>query len=726
MADKELSFSISIEGISNEATEISKLTIQLQALKKERAELMKQASQPGHIASNEEKLKLAAYTKEIETQTSRQRELKKVIDSAPDSLSRMRVELSKLKQEYANASAAVREKMAPAVNKLNDEIKASEEAIGVHTRNVGNYKDSLVSGFDAVTGAIGGVTGQLGNLFTSFMTTGGMMGGFTAGVGLLVTAWKQAHENMELYLESADKLLYGAAGFETDVEKARKDTQKRALGQIAEGEKQIEYALRQLSLQEDLNDEQKEFLNGLKAGGEEIRKAGQELYNQVSAYDLTSKHTKNKLDWQVKYNLLLQEQERLNDERLAKETEWESLQAQLMKQRVIVTDQASTTTEQIKASLEAEIIANQLAEEKTEFVNRQITNMEAMSEMTATQEVHEEAINGLYRERESIQRQYYSNQLKINRLQGRAGKGGGEVYEGTALEDIMSAAEKSVKYMAPTGEETYPEVEAEKKKQELLDQAWEEGMQKARENYLRNKELAARQSQELIEIKLSEINAEQEIANAKISIAAGVANILYQIAGENREMQYAALIGEKATAIGQVVANVGIANAKAIAVSPLTAGQPWVTLNSVLGGITIAGIIAETARSAKEINSAYKQKQKVTGYEYGGRITDGMYVNTGGKDDTLILANKSETILTEKQVAMLGGSGVLKNIGVPGYANGGYVGQIAPSIPSAAFNMREFADLIGERMNQIEVSLNIHKVNAAQKEVQIITEAQRI
>jgi len=59
-----------------------------------------------------------------------------------------------------------------------------------------------------------------------------------------------------------------------------------------------------------------------------------------------------------------------------------------------------------------------------------------------------------------------------------------------------------------------------------------------------------------------------------------------------------------------------------------------------------------------------------------------------------------------------------------GYVSGGHV-----SIPQASvssFDIERFAQIIENRMSNIEVSLNINKVNAAQKEVQIINQSQKI
>ena len=136
---KVLGFSIKVDGISNEANELAKIQLQLAAIKKERAELIKQASAPGHFTSNEERQKLAAYNKEIGVQEAALKTLKRVVDSASDSLARKKALLIELTEKSNKATAAIAAGMAPAIKKLNDEIKNGEEARGVFTRNVGNY-----------------------------------------------------------------------------------------------------------------------------------------------------------------------------------------------------------------------------------------------------------------------------------------------------------------------------------------------------------------------------------------------------------------------------------------------------------------------------------------------------------------------------------------------------------------------------------------------------------
>lgn len=91
---------------------------------------------------------------------------------------------------------------------------------------------------------------------------------------------------------------------------------------------------------------------------------------------------------------------------------------------------------------------------------------------------------------------------------------------------------------------------------------------------------------------------------AGIELASQAGAFLQQIAGKNKGLAIAGVIVEQAGAIGKIIANTAIANAKAIAISPLTAGQPFVTINKISAALSIASTIAGAAKAISEINKA--------------------------------------------------------------------------------------------------------------------------
>ena len=139
---RTLSFNIDVLGVSNESQELAKIELQLKNIKKEKQELDKLARQG--FASQEQLRQLAAYNSEIKKQETNLKQLKAVVDTADDSLARMRQELIRLKNEYAATSEAGRQKLVPQITKLSQEVSKAEQAIGVHSRGVGNYKGAIL------------------------------------------------------------------------------------------------------------------------------------------------------------------------------------------------------------------------------------------------------------------------------------------------------------------------------------------------------------------------------------------------------------------------------------------------------------------------------------------------------------------------------------------------------------------------------------------------------
>lgn len=100
------------------------------------------------------------------------------------------------------------------------------------------------------------------------------------------------------------------------------------------------------------------------------------------------------------------------------------------------------------------------------------------------------------------------------------------------------------------------------------------------------------------------MEAKHAINMAYLGLFEQFGNVLGQIAGKNKAIAIAGVVISQAAAIGQIIANTGIANAKAVAASPLTVGQPWVAINTISAGLSIASTIASAAKSIQQINSA--------------------------------------------------------------------------------------------------------------------------
>lgn len=98
--------------------------------------------------------------------------------------------------------------------------------------------------------------------------------------------------------------------------------------------------------------------------------------------------------------------------------------------------------------------------------------------------------------------------------------------------------------------------------------------------------------------------AKIELNNQYLNLAGQFGGVLQQIAGKNKALAIAGVVVEQAASIGRIISNTGVANAKAVAASPLTAGQPFVAINSISAGLSIASSVAAGLKAVQQINSA--------------------------------------------------------------------------------------------------------------------------
>lgn len=184
-----------------------------------------------------------------------------------------------------------------------------------------------------------------------------------------------------------------------------------------------------------------------------------------------------------------------------------------------------------------------------------------------------------------------------------------------------------------------------------------------------------------------ELAFQRMVATARINLADTIGNVLGQLAGKNKALAITGILIEKAAAIAGIISNTAIANLKAIAASPLTFGQPWVSINTATGVVAGIGVAAQAAKSVSDIG----------GFAGGGltgtRIMNhhGTPVNSSNGDNRLATVRTGEVILNERQQAALGGADTFRRIGVPGFADGGFTGFAQTSL--AHRNATQFMDI---------------------------------
>ena len=107
-----------------------------------------------------------------------------------------------------------------------------------------------------------------------------------------------------------------------------------------------------------------------------------------------------------------------------------------------------------------------------------------------------------------------------------------------------------------------------------------------------------------VEVEKAAQQAKSELISKSLDVAAQAGALLQQIAGKNKSLAIAGVVVEQAASIGRIISNTAVANAKAIAATPLTAGQPFVAINSISAGLSIASSIASGLKAVQQINSA--------------------------------------------------------------------------------------------------------------------------
>jgi hypothetical protein len=106
---------------------------------------------------------------------------------------------------------------------------------------------------------------------------------------------------------------------------------------------------------------------------------------------------------------------------------------------------------------------------------------------------------------------------------------------------------------------------------------------------------------ELKDAELAADIAVKESTIAKIGVLQSGLGALKGMAEGNLKLQKAIIVAEAAASIGQIIMNTQIANAKAIAASPLSFGMPWVGINSASAAIGIAATIASSKKALSAI-----------------------------------------------------------------------------------------------------------------------------
>lgn len=116
--------------------------------------------------------------------------------------------------------------------------------------------------------------------------------------------------------------------------------------------------------------------------------------------------------------------------------------------------------------------------------------------------------------------------------------------------------------------------------------------------------ISKRAAAERSAIDMAEMEAKAEINNAYADLAGQFGSLLQQIAGKNKGVAIAGVVIEQIAAIAKIIQNTAVANAKSVAAFPITAGMPWVAINTASAALGIASSVAAGVKAVQQIKAA--------------------------------------------------------------------------------------------------------------------------
>ena len=131
-------------------------------------------------------------------------------------------------------------------------------------------------------------------------------------------------------------------------------------------------------------------------------------------------------------------------------------------------------------------------------------------------------------------------------------------------------------------------------------------------------EVQRRYAQERKLIAEEEAQFKRDLIYAEADVLQQFGGLLQQLGEENKGLAIAGIVAEQIASTAKVIISTVEANAKAVAASPLTLGQPWVSLNTISAGIGIVSGVAAATKAISQLGG-------------GGGVSGGSVPQAGGQ-----------------------------------------------------------------------------------------------
>lgn len=421
----------------------------------------------------------------------------------------------------------------------------------------------------------------------------------------------------------------------------------------------------------------------------ELAKQASDLTAETDKLERTQIVRRAKLEAQIaELRLKAREEERFSaEERAQFLTEANELQSQLLetdleiarnRAKVITINNTFSRSTKENLNAEAEAIAQVSKLEATRFnqqrqIQRELNtiNKQVQAQQKAARKEEEAAAQ------EELERsQDFNKELRKNEQEAFL----------LGIEDAQAREQQRIEFAR---ENELAELERRLENEELT----ETQVQQLRESI--NDKFDAQEMSRIDKVNKAKVKSDNDAAQARLQSAKGFINVLSSIAGEESALGKAALIAGQAISIGEIFQNTAIANAKAVAAFPLTAGQPWVGINTATSIASIAGVIAQTA-------------QQLGAFQSGGVVDGNSYFG----DRVLARVNSGEMVLTREQQAELfrlanGRESFQRNAQQQPQLSEARIAQIAAtvvaSVPISESRLREVQNNITRRIQSFRI-----------------------
>jgi hypothetical protein len=475
----------------------------------------------------------------------------------------------------------------------------------VFTFDWDRVKEGANAAFDAVKKGISTTVSNVKELGTGIGTavSDGLKTGFEAGSKSFTEGAKRLTEAEKKAAEEAKKLKEENAKKAAEEEKKRSEERKKAIE--AAGKVETEAYLATLEARdkeifkrgEKLNTDLEVLEKGRVAKIAEARKAG-----NLDLAKIDEEFNASRLAVQNAYNLDVtaintkfdEEQKKKDEEKKQKQLETAKL---LYDEALLANENQSQLVEQ---RYNREIA---LVNEK----EKMLLSAEGLSEEQKKQ-IRETAAN----ERLNAQASRYDELIKVVDEKERIALSNTELTEAQRTKIVLDATKERLSIEQTRRDDELLGIETElaslaitfDRRRELIGE--KEAQLLEQEGLTQNQRTAIAQqaANERQAIDMAELEAKAELQSAYIDLAGQFGSFLREIAGKNKKVAIAGVIVEQAAAIGKIVVNTGIANAKALAASPLTFGQPWIAINTISAGLSIASSVAAGLKAIQQINSS--------------------------------------------------------------------------------------------------------------------------